>query len=497
MNRAGPRDTGKEDAPDGMERVISRVESTRDDFWGSRCEVDVPYDGGSDVMKVFRESEQFHLAMDRAWRALAENGVDAEPVSGKGLQGVPDSPVEDDGSLIDRSETVLQVETETSAGEGDKERWGCNGPDALRVSGRAELSTTLGEKIREVGRRILLHREESESGERGDCNKRWSTPQKSGNDSALDSIMEGGEHLMYGECQRNLAAEKGTIAFDGCGEFLAAGETGSPDAFKCAACSCHRNFHRRLFEGHSEAEYLVKRQEATESEDSNLLLTVKRVANDVKAAINQVLPLLAVDLQKKGKERELFPSERITIIKKCIEVLEHNAKLMLATTECLSFLQNTTWTSGVASHDLGREKTLQGLPALVAPGDASSAVKEGKFTSQALIPVRLTGNSIHQRSTLLEEPPTNIHVQNKEHNEQRRKRKRTKFTSAQLEKLYSFAERVKWTLSGLTKEDIESTCLDIGIEPITLRYWLHNSKQKSRKKIYEEDGSCSRSPEHN
>ncbi|MCE3215673.1 hypothetical protein HAX54_003171 [Datura stramonium] len=34
-------------------------------------------------------------------------------------------------------------------------------------------------------------------------------------------------------------------AVDGCGEFMPAGEDGTVDALKCAACNCHRNFHRK------------------------------------------------------------------------------------------------------------------------------------------------------------------------------------------------------------------------------------------------------------
>lgn len=37
---------------------------------------------------------------------------------------------------------------------------------------------------------------------------------------------------------------------DGCGEFMPSGEEGSgPDFFKCAACGCHRSFHRKEMAG--------------------------------------------------------------------------------------------------------------------------------------------------------------------------------------------------------------------------------------------------------
>ncbi|KAG9135175.1 hypothetical protein Leryth_013465 [Lithospermum erythrorhizon] len=50
---------------------------------------------------------------------------------------------------------------------------------------------------------------------------------------------------MYRECLKNHAANKGGNVTDGCGEFMPCGEEGTMEALKCAACSCHRNFHRR------------------------------------------------------------------------------------------------------------------------------------------------------------------------------------------------------------------------------------------------------------
>lgn len=49
----------------------------------------------------------------------------------------------------------------------------------------------------------------------------------------------------YRECLKNHAVGIGGHAVDGCGEFMAAGEEGTLDALRCAACNCHRNFHRK------------------------------------------------------------------------------------------------------------------------------------------------------------------------------------------------------------------------------------------------------------
>lgn len=55
----------------------------------------------------------------------------------------------------------------------------------------------------------------------------------------------GGGGYRYWECLKNHAVGIGKQAVDGCREFLAAGDEGTLEALKCAACNCHRNFHRR------------------------------------------------------------------------------------------------------------------------------------------------------------------------------------------------------------------------------------------------------------
>ncbi|XP_072970967.1 zinc-finger homeodomain protein 4-like [Typha angustifolia] len=57
--------------------------------------------------------------------------------------------------------------------------------------------------------------------------------------------------VKYKECLKNHAASIGGNAIDGCGEFMPSGEEGTIEAFKCSACNCHRNFHRKEIEGES------------------------------------------------------------------------------------------------------------------------------------------------------------------------------------------------------------------------------------------------------
>ncbi|WOL03873.1 mini zinc finger protein 2 [Canna indica] len=54
--------------------------------------------------------------------------------------------------------------------------------------------------------------------------------------------------VRYKECRKNHAARIGGYAVDGCREFMAAGGEGTSQALICAACSCHRSFHKREVE---------------------------------------------------------------------------------------------------------------------------------------------------------------------------------------------------------------------------------------------------------
>ncbi|XP_052183354.1 zinc-finger homeodomain protein 2-like [Diospyros lotus] len=90
--------------------------------------------------------------------------------------------------------------------------------------------------------------ENQEEGIRDPVNvTKWTTPaaNKGGGGSG------GRGTSWYRECMKNHAASMGGHAVDGCNEFFPAGEEGTLDAHKCAACHCHRNFHRKEVSGES------------------------------------------------------------------------------------------------------------------------------------------------------------------------------------------------------------------------------------------------------
>ncbi|KAK8617183.1 hypothetical protein V6N13_117149 [Hibiscus sabdariffa] len=73
---------------------------------------------------------------------------------------------------------------------------------------------------------------------------------RSGRSSSTSSLV-----VRYGECQKNHAASIGGHAVDGCREFMASGMEGTTRALTCAACGCHRNFHRKEVETEVVCEY--------------------------------------------------------------------------------------------------------------------------------------------------------------------------------------------------------------------------------------------------
>ncbi|XP_010263641.1 PREDICTED: zinc-finger homeodomain protein 5 [Nelumbo nucifera] len=67
--------------------------------------------------------------------------------------------------------------------------------------------------------------------------------------TTVSTIPRTATGVRYRECLKNHAASIGGHVVDGCGEFMPSGEEGTPEALKCAACDCHRNFHRKDMEG--------------------------------------------------------------------------------------------------------------------------------------------------------------------------------------------------------------------------------------------------------
>ncbi|CAA2987367.1 zinc-finger homeodomain protein 6-like [Olea europaea var. sylvestris] len=68
-------------------------------------------------------------------------------------------------------------------------------------------------------------------------------PLQQGQESGASTV------IRYRECLKNHAAKMGGHVVDGCGEFMPSGQEGTPEFLRCAACDCHRSFHRKEVQG--------------------------------------------------------------------------------------------------------------------------------------------------------------------------------------------------------------------------------------------------------
>ncbi|KVH92359.1 zinc-finger homeodomain protein 6-like [Cynara cardunculus var. scolymus] len=119
-------------------------------------------------------------------------------------------------------------------------------PDQLRLH-LHQRNNIHGLELQE--QQMEAHRRRTESNPDPDpVSQTLPPPQPSATESAAVAVV-----VRYRECLKNHAASMGSHVVDGCGEFMANGEEGTPEGLKCAACECHRSFHRREVEGESQS----------------------------------------------------------------------------------------------------------------------------------------------------------------------------------------------------------------------------------------------------
>ncbi|KAI5679034.1 hypothetical protein M9H77_09984 [Catharanthus roseus] len=95
--------------------------------------------------------------------------------------------------------------------------------------------------------------------------------------------------VVYRECLKNHAANLGGHALDGCGEFMASpnANPSDPASLKCAACGCHRNFHRREIDDHrfSNSQHFLDFRRPS-SPPSQMLLALSNAAQETQQQQN-------------------------------------------------------------------------------------------------------------------------------------------------------------------------------------------------------------------
>ncbi|XP_024388356.1 uncharacterized protein [Physcomitrium patens] len=304
----------------------------------------------------------------------------------------------------------------------------------------------------------------------------------------------------YAQCQKNTCVARGPSSVDRFTKFLSSGKD-EKLALTCPPCGCHRNFHQRVVDAceEGEEEELTVKAKREKLNSGNYFSSfvdhcnIDRVAHELMAVANEALAL-AQDSICHGEGRGLpengvYSVEEHTIIAKIsLENLDHITKVISSTTECLTLLRKRK-SVNPRDKDVNKSKSCphEGGPFST---DASPVITVENGAISLLVPPspgrQFREDAIGGSPTLIISESCGIRNCNLgmprklplERVSHKLKRTRTRISLEQREKLNAFAEKAGWTVVGQRKETIDATCQYIGIEPKTLKYWIHNSKQK-------------------
>jgi ZF-HD class homeobox domain-containing protein len=241
---------------------------------------------------------------------------------------------------------------------------------------------------------------------------------------------------MYRECLKNHAASLGAHALDGCGEFMpsAAATAADPSSLKCAACGCHRNFHRRTVDGSPPPPISAPAQLAA------LVGVLHGLPSQQRRDETPEDRLPAVDdgddsdsdsdASEYDEERSVSPAP---------PQLHHHAPAPVAQ-------KPPPYYPSVAP------QMLLSLGPEGAPVQRLPAAHHHLMTSPASAPPAPGGGAVP------------------------RKRFRTKFTAEQKQRMQELSERLGWRLQKRDEAIVDECCRDIGVGKGVFKVWMHNNK---------------------
>ncbi|KAF9619496.1 hypothetical protein IFM89_007244 [Coptis chinensis] len=222
----------------------------------------------------------------------------------------------------------------------------------------------------------------------------------------------------YRECLKNHAASIGGHVVDGCGEFMPGGEEGTQEALKCAACECHRNFHRKEIEGepHSGANYYYCYNPSSKANGSR----------------SRIIPPALPPPSQPPQPIQHHPS-RYPI------GLPNSPPSGPIQPMMMAFGGGG---GGSAATDSSSEE--HNVYHNGGPGSAPQPAQYGSSLSK--------------------------------------KRFRTKFSKEQKDKMLDFAEKVGWRMQKQDDQAVQQFCAEVGIRRQVLKVWMHNNKHSMKKK---------------
>ncbi|KAL5229521.1 hypothetical protein ABZP36_028297 [Zizania latifolia] len=252
----------------------------------------------------------------------------------------------------------------------------------------------------------------------------------------------GGEQVVVGvyrECLKNHAASLGGHAVDGCGEFMPspAADAADPASLKCAACGCHRNFHRRL----------------PEAPPSPPLLALPPPPPRPQTLAPVAAPHLRHGSRQRGEE--------------AAEVDRMHGGGQDGDED------DSEDSDEASDYDDDHPASPVPAPAALPPGYLPSASHmllslgtgaPGSAPAMASRPPSLTPAPMSAPGV---EPVVAAAA---------RKRFRTKFSPEQKQRMQALSERLGWRLQKRDEAVVEECCREIGVGKGVFKVWMHNNK---------------------
>nr|CAB3481058.1 unnamed protein product [Digitaria exilis] len=241
-----------------------------------------------------------------------------------------------------------------------------------------------------------------------------------------------GEAAVYRECLKNHAASIGGHALDGCGEFMPSPETdrADPASFRCAACGCHRNFHRRLPDAPPSPPLLALPPPPPPQPAP--AVAPPHVMRDTRAMRGEEAP--PVDRVPSAYDDETEEEE---------------------SDEGSDFEEHRPFSPAMGP------PPQPGYPQpAMAPHMLLALSTGGALTTPAVAPRP-------QQPSLAPMPAAAAMA---------KKRIRTRFSPEQKQRMQALSERLGWRLQKRDEAVVEETCREIGVTKGVFKVWMHNNK---------------------
>ncbi|CAD6265370.1 unnamed protein product [Miscanthus lutarioriparius] len=246
----------------------------------------------------------------------------------------------------------------------------------------------------------------------------------------LGAPAAGGETGVYRECLKNHAASLGGHALDGCGEFMPSPEAdpADPSSLRCAACGCHRNFHRRL------AELLPPPAPAAAA--SHVMRDSRTMRGEEQAPDDRLPAAFDEETEEESDEGSDFDEDRPL--------------------SAPALAPPHGYRQQAAPHMLLALST--GAPSPGAQTPAAAPRPPPPPPASSLGPMPAAPGTVPGGAAAA------------------RKRFRTKFSPEQKQRMQALSERLGWRLQKRDEAVVDECCQEMGVTKGVFKVWMHNNK---------------------